>query len=1076
MYVFCLDDSTGAAGVIFKNIFAVANSKKESNANSSMLTKPESCTIEQFVEERCPCIYNDPKVVICEGLNISRIPDDLLQPSLFKIKMSNNSITSIDNVQWPRSLSTLVLVNNSITHIGPRAFELAPSLKLLFLTHNEISHFDTNALAELNHLTWLQFEDNKLETFDSNALMHTPNIAKLYLSENRIDLPDSTEFSRCCQNLRELLLDHNRISLVRSHWFSNMTSLIWLSLSYNEISFIEDGSFDWNPSLEELNLSFNKIKVINKQIFAQDLGIKRLHLSGNPLKTLPKDAFRELRRLQSLNLTDIYFDQLHKETFAGLELSFIYFARFRYCHYVSHARVCLPLTDGLSSTKQLLVFPILQDAVRIVALVCCLGNVFVFVWRSVSPHEHYTLSLFVRNLSIADLMMGIYLAAIGYKDWQFKGDYQSHSIEWMASGACTAIGFIAIFSSELSVFILTIITIERHRSIISAKSVKEEDQKRRARVYLTLAWIFSFLIAAYPLIESLVLNNTDFYATNGLCLPLHIDQPFTPGWQYSAVVYLGINFAAVLIIICLYVRMYARIMQARQQACPFGAMKREDAILATRFFFIVITDCVCWIPIVIIKIMALADVSISSSVYGWLVVFIIPINSALNPIVYTLAAPTSMRAAIVNCFKWACDRFDKLTIRNACTSRYSSHSSHSSSSVESANSSNMIDFMGRSRRRNTGSTNSTTFDTFSTCMITGNSKPSVESALIHYECAAGGVTTGRHNLARGANTVRSSAIKALPTFDFQTTITATEHQESFEEDVEGQKTMPLRQGCSIEGQRGTKVAASLSSLDYECSRTASSGTNKAREPADISLNKLDTLGYRRRLYAASGATANSTSFSSNSTATTNSSTMGSSSYAESKLNNPAQADYLSTYEDNAANNAAITNGGGGGAPLLIDMMTCVDSTSSCSGSGQDQGNSPLLLLNDDSTNNRRQIRPKTDQRADAHSSSRRVLVQAEPNGTSSKSGLIKSLDPLQTRRSTMDSPGELLVSNIQQQRCSAANRQLDSTDNMVATSTSTSLDLLLVERGSNSTSSRVSFGSKDSQTCLLADHLQKRRK
>lgn len=688
---------------------------------SAHIAKPDSCTFEQFVAEQCPCVFSDARVIICDSLGLTRIPNDLL-PSVYKIRMSNNSIDNIDYVQWPRSLSSLVLLHNRISHIGRSTFRLAPNLAKLYLSYNQISYIHSEAFSGLRRLTSLQIEANHLRTFDSRMLLNSPEITKVYLSENMIDLPDETRFGHC-QHLRELLLDHNRISRIRSHWFSNMTSLIWLSLTHNEISFIENNSFDWNYELEELNLSFNRIKLINRQIFARNLNIQRLYLGGNPLETLPVDAFREIVHLKSLNLTHVEFDHINQETFSYLNLlEFIYFEKFRYCHYAKHVKVCRPITDGLSSSEELLAFPILKYAVWIVASVCSLGNVFVLIWRSISPHEDCTLSLFVKNLSIADLMMGIYLGVIGWQDKKFEHKFGQHAIDWMSSWTCTTIGFLAILSSELSVFILTIITIERYRSIMSIRKFEPDARKQRARVYLGLAWLLSIMIASYPLLEWL-LNYSDYYATNGLCLPLHIDQPFTPGWLYSAFIYLGINFSAVVIIIWLYVRMYAIIMSGRQATKPVlhKSEKREDAILAIRFFFIVITDCLCWIPIVVIKWIALANVGISSSIYGWLVVFIIPINSALNPIVYTLAAPTSLRSTVCRIFERICYKIDQIAVG---VSRHSSRSS----STGSGNLDFSHEFMRK--RKNTGSTNSTTCDT-SAALSSNTSKVSIESVLIH---------------------------------------------------------------------------------------------------------------------------------------------------------------------------------------------------------------------------------------------------------------------------------------------------------------------------------------------------------
>lgn len=1065
--------------MIYKNIF---NAAKAPKANLVDKLKPDSCAWEQFDLEACPCFYNESRMVMCQHLGITQLPDTF-KSSVIKIKFDDNLITNIDNVQWPPSLVTLILLENQITHIGPRAFASALNLKLLFLDRNRISYLDQDALFGLSRLTWIQLESNRLETFETSWLDHTPNLTRLYLSDNMIDLPDSTRFDRCCQNLGELLLDHNRITRIHAHWFSNMTSLGWLALNNNEISYIDDNSFDWNFSLFELNLSHNKIKSITSQIFARNLGIEKLHLSGNEFKTLPKDAFSELIRLESLNLTEIYFDHLDKETFAGLDLDFIYFAQFRYCHYASHVAVCKPLTDGLSSTKELLVFPILKAAVRIVALVCCLGNVFVFVWRSVSPNEHYTLSLFIRNLSIADLMMGIYLAAIGYKDHQFQQEgFKEHAIEWMSSGACTTIGFIAILSSELSVFVLIIITIERYRSIVSTRILEEEDQKRRARIYLLLAWILAILIASYPLIGS------NFYATNGLCLPLHIDQPYMPGWVYSAVVYLGINFAAVITVTYLYAKMYTRIMRARQQVAPIGAMKREDAILATRFLFIVIIDCACWIPIVAFKIAALFHISIPSSINGWLVVFIIPINSALNPIVYTLAAPTSMRTAICRTFKSICQGFDRLTARHASGSRYSSHSSSSSSGESSATVSNVINAL-RFRRKTTGSTNSTTFDTLDTSTITHyNSKPSLESALYHYECTTSIANELKRNSHHESITIRNGH----------------NHHEKEEEAAVKPGTM------------------ALSSMDLECcirpkNKGNCDGNKQQLEPVDLVTYRLDSLGdlqRRRQSYAGfvavvTGRTSLSDdSGASNATTNSGATTTAAAAAAENKLNNN-QADYLSTYEDNNTDNS--------GTPLLADKIAanggCVDiitssnsttsnSAASC-GSSQEE-DSPLRqrrrlarLVNNGLNAVAVMVHPHSQPQKYQH----QVLVQAWPHGNNTTSGLTIELDsPLQPRRSTVvDSSANNSrqqqahyppANNLKQQGqlmefIGQISHQGDDgigDDDDDANTAATSLDFLVAAKreeqlkqqhsdtsGNNGRqSSRVSFDSKDSQTCLLS--------
>ena len=61
--------------------------------------------------------------------------------------------------------------------------------------------------------------------------------------------------------------------------------------------------------------------------------------------------------------------------------------------------------------------------------------------------------------------------------------------------------------------------------------------------------------------------------------------------------------------------MFYIIKRDRKHSRPvFIGRKREDAILASRFFGIVLTDCLCWIPIVVIKILALFQISISCEI------------------------------------------------------------------------------------------------------------------------------------------------------------------------------------------------------------------------------------------------------------------------------------------------------------------------------------------------------------------------------------------------------------------------------------------------------------------------------
>lgn len=58
-----------------------------------------------------------------------------------------------------------------------------------------------------------------------------------------------------------------------------------------------------------------------------------------------------------------------------------------------------------------------------------------------------------------------------------------------------------------------------------------------------------------------------------------------------------------------------------------------------RFFFIVLTDASCWAPIIFLKCLAFLDFEFSADIYAWLVIFVLPLNAGVNPLLYTFSTP-----------------------------------------------------------------------------------------------------------------------------------------------------------------------------------------------------------------------------------------------------------------------------------------------------------------------------------------------------------------------------------------------------------------------------------------------------
>lgn len=177
--------------------------------------------------------------------------------------------------------------------------------------------------------------------------------------------------------------------------------------------------------------------------------------------------------------------------------------------------------------------------------------------------ENRNVSIVIRNLAFSDMIMGVYLAFIGYMDAYYRGSYHENSGEWIKSWKCTFIGVLAMTSSEVSILILTFMSIERFLLISDPFGHHRIDTKN-VILSLYIIWLLGLFIAILPVI--LFHSSTKFYAIyNGpTCFPLFIDEVYPTGWMYSAFVFIGINFALFLLIAILYTALIFSIYRTRR--------------------------------------------------------------------------------------------------------------------------------------------------------------------------------------------------------------------------------------------------------------------------------------------------------------------------------------------------------------------------------------------------------------------------------------------------------------------------------------------------------------------------------
>ncbi|XP_061890376.1 thyrotropin receptor [Entelurus aequoreus] len=283
---------------------------------------------------------------------------------------------------------------------------------------------------------------------------------------------------------------------------------------------------------------------------------------------------------------------------------------------------CAPVPDEFNPCEDIMGFAFLRVSVWFVSLLAVLGNVLVLL---VLLTSHYKLSVprfLMCHLAFADLCMGIYLLLIASVDVHTRAEYFNHAIDWQTGPGCALAGFFTVFASELSVYTLTAITLERWYAITFAMRLDRKLHLHHAAAVMLGGWIFCLLLALLPLV------GVSSYQRVSICLPMDIQSIEALVYVISVLV---LNVIAFLVICACYVKIYCAVHNPQYRS---GS---KDTNIAKRMAVLIFTDFLCMAPISFYAMSAVLDhplITVSNSKI--LLVLFYPLNSCANPFLYAI--------------------------------------------------------------------------------------------------------------------------------------------------------------------------------------------------------------------------------------------------------------------------------------------------------------------------------------------------------------------------------------------------------------------------------------------------------
>ncbi|CAC5369999.1 unnamed protein product [Mytilus coruscus] len=440
-------------------------------------------------------------------------------------------------------------------------------------------------------------------------------------------------------NLLHLDLSNNKIKVLQSYTFYGLTKLVTLNLKDNlMLGLIQPNSFMSLLNVKDLELSGTRIIKLFNGTFNGLENLETFNITGNGLTTVEKNAFDGLVSLLTIDLTQNDVTTFSLDIFSRLShLTKMKTDSYIFCclkpKSVS-AENCFPKMDEFSSCSNLMRNDILRVCLWVISINALIGNIGVILYRIINENKLLYMAnwLFIMNLGVSDMLMGVYLGIIAVADMYYSGNYILHDREWRDSHVCKFAGILAAISCEASVNFIMLTTLDCYL-MVKFPFGKRRITNKTAKMSTLVCWVIIIIIAVVPISNTSYFSNM-FYSKTAVCLALPFSRQKLSGWEYSTAIFVFYNCVAFIVIAWCQLSIF----NAAKSSNRIMAKKtKQDLTLGRRVFLVVLTDFLCWFPVGIMGVLAMTGQVFPSEVYSWVAVFVMPINAALNPFLYTFS-------------------------------------------------------------------------------------------------------------------------------------------------------------------------------------------------------------------------------------------------------------------------------------------------------------------------------------------------------------------------------------------------------------------------------------------------------
>ena len=632
-----------------------------------------------------------------EGVNLKNVSSGIFDSclSLQTLFMSNNHIVYLFQSTYnvTTKLRLLNLCCNNISSLPMSIFKPLFSLEYLNLAYNSLGQLPS--LTSCAKLVFLEINDNMLSHSSFYNLRSLSRLKMLIMQNNNITVIPRNAFNKLTM-LRIFMLYSNSIKSLDAGVFKSLKSLQILSLSKNYISNIDD-SLAGLQNLTSLELQHNELTYISQSTFENLPKLIFLNISQNYIQQLYLGGIKYNFLQTIFDLRENMLSLLTAHSIPNIQVM-VLVDHYSACCFMGGDVICISVivrSDYLTC-KRMLPSTVLRLTMWLVGSAAVTFNFGVICSRLFLGMKNTLQSALVLNLALSDFLMGIDILILSSADFYYHNYFPSFSASWIESSICKIAAALSTLSSEASVILVVLIGFDRYLGVRYPLSVHRGLGKTRTRLCVIICWLISMVIALTPVVVDKYAPG--FYDISEVCVGLPIvkrkvtldkdefipvktfaiqhgyvyvkhNRSFNEFYSYyddgywrlasvstiqeiyyrisevsgfklanllSIVVFIGFNltcFAALAVV-------YTRIFQVASISSTAiqSTKKNQEMRMALKMSVVVLTDFLCWVPLAFVCLFVQCGIStVGPELYSWTVGLILPINSCLNPFLYTLA-------------------------------------------------------------------------------------------------------------------------------------------------------------------------------------------------------------------------------------------------------------------------------------------------------------------------------------------------------------------------------------------------------------------------------------------------------